>query len=186
MAVSVWIPKEITEYEEKIMFGMSLRKIICFSIAILLGIATYLIVTFLFKISMDIASYIIIIEAVPFMAIGFIKIDGMNFEKYFLLYIRHKIGTNKLYYKPQLIINSEKNLEQGDEENDRIFKKYIFKRKYAFRRKTRDEIFKETESTLYKDTKKGRKRKRKKALEEIKRAKQEFRSAKYRKKEENM
>lgn len=38
MAISVPIPKEITEYEEKIMFGLSLRKLVCFSSAVVLGV----------------------------------------------------------------------------------------------------------------------------------------------------
>lgn len=45
MAISVPIPKEITEYEEKIMFGLSLRKLVCFSSAVVLGVGTYFLCT---------------------------------------------------------------------------------------------------------------------------------------------
>lgn len=63
MAISVPIPKEITEYEEKIMFGLSLRKLVCFSSAVVLGVGTYFLCTKVLGLTMDTASYIIIAEA---------------------------------------------------------------------------------------------------------------------------
>lgn len=106
MAISVPIPKEITEYEEKIMFGLSLRKLVCFSSAVVLGVGTYFLCTKVLGLTMDTASYIIIAEAMPLMAFGFIKKDGMTFEKYAALLIRHKTGMNKLSYENELVIDA--------------------------------------------------------------------------------
>lgn len=186
MAVSVSIPKEITEYEEKIMFGMSFRKIICFSIAIALGIGTYFICTFWLKISMDISSYLIIMQAMPLMAIGFVKKDGMNFEKYFFLFLRHKLGNNKLHYEPQLIINSIVNVNERNETYDKLSKKNFCKRKFSFTTEKNNEILEETESFILKNNKKSRKRKYKETLAEIKRAQQEYRSAEFREKKKTV
>ena len=98
MAISVPIPKEITEYEEKIMFGLSLRKLVCFSSAVVLGVGTYFLCTKVLGLTMDTASYIIIAEALPLMALGFIKKDGMTLVcwRFFSLGLAHtpdKRGT---------------------------------------------------------------------------------------------
>ena len=82
--IEVRIPKEITEYKEKIIFGLSIRQIICFSIAIVFAIVTWI---FLLPIlGEDITSYIVIFEVLPCFAIGFIRINGFNFEKYAKLF----------------------------------------------------------------------------------------------------
>ena len=180
MAISVAIPKEITEYEEKIMFGMSFRKIICFGLAVILGIVSYILYVFLFKISMDIASYIIILQAMPLMAIGFIKKDGINFEEYIVLFLRYKLGNNKLYYEPELIID----LVNEKEKNNEIPKENIVKKQFIFKREKTNENITKAESIIFKNNRKNRKRKHKEVLSEIKRAKQEYKSAKFRKEKE--
>ena len=184
MAVSVSIPKEITEYEEKIMFGLSLRKLVCFTSAVVLGIGSYFLCTKVLGLTMDTASYIIIAEAMPLMAFGFIKKDGMPFEKYFALILRHKIGQNKLSYGSELVIDYfpdpvnterkskyawifEKNSGTAGTEDNRT-------------RKQRKADLKEREAVIFEVTKESRKRKRKEALAEIKGAKQEYRAAKRR------
>lgn len=117
MSIRVNVYKEISEYKEKILFGMSIRQLLCFSIAILLAVASYFICTYILGLSMDATSYIIIAEAIPIMAIGFIKINGINFEKYAGLYIRHKIGTHKLHYETELLIDKfAQDLEKDENE----------------------------------------------------------------------
>lgn len=186
MAVSVSIPKEITEYEEKIMFGLSLRKLVCFSAAVILGIGSYFLCTKFLGLSMDAASYIIIFEAMPLMAFGFIKKDGMPFEKYFALLIRHKIGTNKLPYGSELVIDSihDPATEERKSQNAWIFEKKHGTAGAAGKRtaKQRKADLKEREAKCFTVTKKSRKRKRKEALREIKAARQEYRTAKCREK----
>ena len=71
MSIEVRIPKEITEYKEKIIFGLSIRQLICFTFAITIGVGTYILVTKLSN--ADIASYVVIVEVMPIFAIGFIK-----------------------------------------------------------------------------------------------------------------
>lgn len=160
MAVSVPILKEITEYEEKIMFGLSGRKLICFGLAIVMSIGTYFLCTKLLGMSMDNTGYIIMIEVMPLMALGFVKKDGMPFEKYAALVIRHKIGVKKLVYENKILIETkERNSKHGwiKEEGSKQSKR---------------------EAVLFEVTKKSRERKRKAACREIKRARQEYRAAK--------
>ena len=178
MAISVPIPKEITEYEEKIMFGLSLRKLVCFSSAVVLGVGTYFLCTKVLGLTMDTASYIIIAEALPLMALGFIKKDGMTFEKYAALLIRHKTGMNKLSYENDL----------ADETAERKSKyAWIFEKETGsagtgkqLTRKERKEARQIREAVVFAVTEKGRKRKRKEALREIKAARQEYRTIKRR------
>lgn len=190
MAISVPIPKEITEYEEKIMFGLSIRKLICFSAAVVLGVGSYFLCTKVFGLTMDTASYIIIVEAIPLMAVGFIKKNGMPFEKYAALLIRHKIGMNKLTYKVEPIIN-----ELPDPADDKTTER---KSKYAwiFEKETgnagnRKLTHKERkaaaavrECEIFTVTKESRKRNSKAARRQIKAARQEYRAAKRRIKKE--
>ena len=97
--IEVRIPKEITEYKEKIIFGLSIRQIICFSIAVAMALGTWFILRPI--LGDDITSDIIIVEVIPCVAIGFIKINGFNFEDYAKLFIRHKLGDNKFTYKTE-------------------------------------------------------------------------------------
>lgn len=186
MAISVPIPKEITEYEEKIMFGLSLRKLVCFSSAVVLGVGTYFLCTKVLSLTMDTASYIIIAEALPLMALGFIKKDGMTFEKYAALLIRHKTGMNKLSYENELVIDALPDL--ADETAERKSKyAWIFEKETGsagtgkqLTRKERKEARQIREAVVFAVTEKGRKRKRKEALREIKAARQEYRTIKCR------
>lgn len=186
MAISVPIPKEITEYEEKIMFGLSIRKLVCFSLAVVLGIGTYFLCTKVFGLTMDTTSYIIIIEALPLMALGFIKKDGMPFEQYFALLIRHKTGRNQLSYEIELLID-----DLPDPENETIERKskyaWIFEKetgaagsKYKLSRKERKAQSAIRECKIFEITKKSRKRKSKATRRTIKAAQQEYRAAKRR------
>ncbi len=185
MAISVPIPKEITEYEEKIMFGMSLRKLVCFASAVVLSVVTYFLCTKLLGLTMDTASYIIIIEAMPLMALGFIKKDGMTFEKYFALILRHKTGINKLPYGTELVIDTIP--DSIDETIERKSKyAWIFEKDNAaaagkqLTRKKRKAAIRCREAQVFTVTKKSRKRKRKEARREIKAARQEYRAVKRR------
>ncbi len=186
MAVSVQIPKEITEYEEKIMFGLSIRKLICFSVAVVLGVGSYFLCTKVLGLTMDTTSYVIIIESLPLMAMGFIKKNGMPFEKYFALVIRHKTGMNQLSYKAELVI---------DEMSDPITETTERKSKYAWifetkngsnaarpqqSRKERKSDAALRECKVFEITKKSRKRKSKETRRTIEAARQEYRAEKRR------
>lgn len=176
MSINVSIPKEITEYEEKIIFGLSLRKLVCLVSAILLCVGSYLLLTKVAKLSMDITSYIVILEAIPIMAIGFIKKDGMTADKYAALILRHKLGRNKLSYATELCVDLLIQQEQTTEE--RKLKKDGKPEKGRKAKPPR-------ETQQFACTKKGRKVKCKAARSEIKGARKEYRTAKREAKKES-
>ena len=169
--IEVRIPKEITEYKEKVIFGLSIRQLIFFTLTIILSLSSYFILTKKLGLSMDSASYVIIIESLPLLAIGFIKINGFTFEKYAVLVIKHKLGTQKRPYKTNLLIDKikkENDLMEGGKKNVKHFKGKQGKREQQNIR----------EATLFISSKKDKKRKRKKTLQQIKRARKDYRKAK--------
>ena len=110
--LEVRIPKEITEYKEKILFGLSWRQLLCFAIAIGLGVVSYLLL--LPHIGADAASYIVIIEVIPVFAVGFVRKNGFTFEKYVAMILRHMFITRKRKYKTNIkAFVSEKKRKEG-------------------------------------------------------------------------
>jgi len=179
MAIEVRIPKEITEYKEKVLFGLSVRQLICLSLAVVVGVGSYLLLTKVLGISMDIASYVIILEAIPLMAIGFIKKNGLTFEKYFVLFLRHKTGQQIRKYQTELL--TEK-IETTDKDKKGGKYAWIFekdqtgKEKPIIDKKTQTADRKLGEYDLFKSAEESSKRKRKTTLRKIKTARKEFRS----------
>lgn len=73
------VPQDVTEYKEQFFFGMNSRQLICSVLMIVLAVVTFLIGSKF--ISTDILVYITIIEIAPPAAVGFLKYNGMGFEK---------------------------------------------------------------------------------------------------------
>ena len=55
--ISVSVPKEISDYKEKVIFGLSLRQLVCGVIAVGLAVATGLLLVQVLGLSIDIAGY---------------------------------------------------------------------------------------------------------------------------------
>ena len=96
--MEIKINKEIKNYKESIFFGLSLRQFFCVIISCILAVLFY----FLFrdKLGLEITSWICIIVSLPFILIGFVKYNGMNFEDVIASFIYSKfLIPNKLYFK---------------------------------------------------------------------------------------
>lgn len=164
MSVEVRIPKEITEYKEKIMFGLSIRQLICLFIAIIISIPSYI---FLKNIlGEELTGYIVMVEVIPFIAIGFLKPKGLNFEKVLIMFLKHNLGKSERDYKT--IVQTD--ILEGGNIND-IQKK---SKKKSIRRKTEEE----REYKGFEPSKKDRKRKFKEVKRQIKGEKRDFRQRK--------
>lgn len=167
MAIEVYVPKEITEYEEKIILGMSKRKLLWTVIAAVLAIGSFVLCVYALGLSIDAASYVVILVSLPPMAIGWIKKDNLPFEKLVALFFRYRMGNNKLTYvtRPQI------NLEKKEEE------RYARTQEKAISRAHRKEL-RRKEGSVFAPTKKERKKKRKAARCQTKAARKEYRAAK--------
>lgn len=185
MSVEVRIPKEITEYKEKVLFGLSIRQLVCFGAAIAISIGSYLLLTKVLGISMDVASYVIIIEALPLMAIGFIRKNGLTFEKYAALFFRHRFGQQTRPYKTELLIDQLKiDAAEGGEERKGKKNAWIFETGKSERISERT-IGESERSFSFTTTKEQREKKRQATLRKIKAAQQEYRDARCRAKNSN-
>ena len=122
--MEVKINKEIRDYTESVYFGLSLRQFI-FSI-LACGMAVVLYFVFRPYFGIETLSWLCILGAAPFAAIGFIKYNGMNAEKFFLAYIRSEFLTPKeLVFNPTNYYYEILKGRIGDEKKDENNKKSI-------------------------------------------------------------
>jgi len=156
MSIEVRIPKEIKEYKEKIIFGLSFRQLISVFVGGVICLGTY----FLIKpiVGTDLASDIIIFEALPIFAFGFIKVRSFNFETYAKIFLKHKLTNNKRTYENKIY---RENLRE--DENKKSAKKEVNKFEFVGENEETDQ-----RRTIGRTEKIIRIRKR------IKRAKKEF------------
>lgn len=114
--IYVPVPKEIKEYEKKVFQSMTLRQLICLVLGIILGIGTY----FLTKgfVGEDLASYLVMAIAIPFILVGWIKINDVPFDQFFKIWLFH-------YRHKQLVLynNEIEYQRKGDEVEKHIFSK---------------------------------------------------------------
>lgn len=174
MAIEVRIPKEITEYQEKILFGLSLRQLGCFSLALVAGVGTFYLANE--YAGRDLASYITMLIVMPIFAVGFVKKNGFTFEKYIAIMLKHYLGVNRRGYETNLLIEQmieQINLDNGEGDNVVDTTKTRTKKIKSNRTKKATSPRREVEG--FKISAKSRKRKRKEALREIKAARQEYR-----------
>lgn len=86
--IEIKIPKEITEYKEKFLFGLTIRQFL--SALAALAVCVPLFVFGKNYLGEDVIGWIIILIAVPIFAFGFFKYDGMPFEKFLGMIYRQK------------------------------------------------------------------------------------------------
>lgn len=109
--MEVKINREIREYTESIFFGLSLRQFVFSICACVVAVVLY----FLLKpyCGIETLSWVCILGAAPFVALGFIKYNGMTAEKFVAAWIKSMILTPKrLTFKPtNLYYEYLKNIE---------------------------------------------------------------------------
>ena len=88
--IEIKIPKEINEYKEKFLFGLTVRQFI--SAAVALAVCVPLFIFGKDAIGEDMIGWIIILIGAPIIAFGFFHYNGMNFEDYLLLIYRQKVA----------------------------------------------------------------------------------------------
>lgn len=86
--IEIKMPKEITEYKEKFLFGLTVRQ--CVSAAAALAICVPLFIFGKDYLGEDMVGWLVILIAVPIFAFGFFKYEGMPFEQFLLLLYRQK------------------------------------------------------------------------------------------------
>lgn len=98
--MEVKINKEIRDYTESIVLGLSLRQ--CFFSVLACIIAVLFYFLFIDRLGMEMTSWLCMISAAPFAALGFVTYQGMNIEQIIKNAWRSFLLMNqKLVYKPQ-------------------------------------------------------------------------------------
>lgn len=95
------IPQDVTEYKEQFFFGLTIRQFVCGIAMIALAVLTFLIGKSF--ISTDILMYIVIIEVAPHAAVGFMRYNGMPFEKIASTVFEFYVGNQRrgMKYLPE-------------------------------------------------------------------------------------
>jgi len=120
--MEVKINKEIREYQENIYFGLNLRQFICSILGILMSVLIY----FLLRnyLSLETLSWVCMLGTAPFIFVGFIKYNGMTFERFIIAYIKSKILMPiNLTYKPTNLYYEIIKNEKENKEDENIKKK---------------------------------------------------------------
>lgn len=93
----VSIPKELKNIKSKLVFGLTKRQLIGFSIALILGLPVFFMLK---KFSLDVAMYGLFFAAVPIIFGTIFTKDGMPAEVWLKVYIEYKyLNSSKRYYK---------------------------------------------------------------------------------------
>lgn len=115
MSLEVKVPTELTEYKEKIIFGLSLRQLIFTVIAVVMGGLSF---WALYKpLGFDNASNVLVIIAAPAFAFGFINIKGYSLEKYLLIVYKHRYSPQKRIYKNSISAEITHNYKEKKDES---------------------------------------------------------------------
>ena len=78
--IEIEIPKDISKYEAKLVASFTTRQVACLVIAGAITVPTFLA---LGKVApRDVCSIVVLLEAIPFVLLGWIKPYGMNFEQF--------------------------------------------------------------------------------------------------------
>lgn len=80
--IIVRIPKDTREYKERMWLGLTFRQLAFGTAAMLLVVPPYMLNRTYHFMNQDILSFVLVILAAPLGACGFIKINGMPFEKF--------------------------------------------------------------------------------------------------------
>ena len=100
MALRIPVQKDIGEYEEKIVSGLTLRTMCCLALAFSASAGVAAFTYFVVGASVEAAVYPMFLVAVPFMAVGFWKPFGLKLEQFAPLFARHVLEPQVLTYEP--------------------------------------------------------------------------------------
>lgn len=86
--IEIKIPKEITEYKEKFLFGLTVRQ--CVSVAAALAVCVPIFIFGKDYLGEEITSWLVILFAAPIFGFGFVKYNNMTFERLLTVVYRQK------------------------------------------------------------------------------------------------
>lgn len=82
MAIEVSVRKEIKEYQEKLIFGLSIRQFVCVLVTVVLSVVIGVLNYFFLGFAIDDIGLFIMFLSIPILAFGWYQKDGMHLEEY--------------------------------------------------------------------------------------------------------
>lgn len=102
MAIEVSVRKEIKSYQEKLLFGLSLRQGVCLLIAVVFSIGVGILNYFFIHWSIDDIGLLLIFLNIPILSIGWFKKENMPVEKYLRMVRKYKSLGDSYPYKTEV------------------------------------------------------------------------------------
>lgn len=101
------VPKEIKDYQERIIGNMGVRQLIFFVLTILIAIGGSFYMVKILGMSIDMAGNIIIPVLVPIVAFGWVRKNGMPLERYLMIIVNHQLKQGIRIYqtKERVLMN---------------------------------------------------------------------------------
>ena len=96
--LSVPVHKDVTEYQPKVIGGLTARTIICIGAAVGCALAFGMLCTFVVHVDINDVIYLVWLAAAPAALLGFYTPHGMNFEKFAPLWLAHNFNEQCLVY----------------------------------------------------------------------------------------
>lgn len=97
--MEIKINKEIRNYTESIVLGLTLRQCFFSIMACIVAVIVYFI--FIDVLGLEVTSWLCIVVAIPFAALGFVSYQGMNFERILINVWRSFLMSHRqLIFKP--------------------------------------------------------------------------------------
>ncbi len=115
MAIEVSVRKEIKNYQEKLIFGLSLRQAACAGIAIVVSVLVGVLNYFILHISIDDLGLLLMILIIPILALGWFKKENMTLEKHLKIVKDYHSLAREL---PYLTLTLKKGGVESDEKKE--------------------------------------------------------------------
>ena len=122
--MEVKINKEISNYQESMFFGLSMRQFIFSVLAVAVAVALYFVLNP--YLGTETVSWVCVLGAAPFAAMGFFKYHGMTAEQFVINWIRtvliepkhFKFQSKSVYY--QMMEASAKSKRKEKQHHDKV------------------------------------------------------------------
>ena len=102
--MQIQINKEIRDYYESMFFGLSARQFFFSLAAVATSVLTYFISVN--KLGNEVTSWLCIVASVPFIALGYIRYNGMYFESFVIAVFRFLLTPSRLTFTSENLFYS--------------------------------------------------------------------------------
>ena len=122
--MEVKINKEISNYQESMFFGLSMRQFVFSVLAVAVAVVLYFVLNP--YLGTETVSWVCVLGAAPFAAMGFFKYHGMTAEQFVINWVRTELiepkhfrfQSQSLYF--QMMKNAAKNKRKEKRTHDQI------------------------------------------------------------------